>query len=131
MDRRHLERAVISIPGLILSGFTSRDCVCYRKNRGILLDKPEYLMEFIALVKAIEKSKIRKEAIGSKRSKNRIGLQGIKTKIESELNRRIHDGLLVAAFNHCGYEIKETDEVTNPLIGIDPTTKTSGFKVTK
>ncbi|NRA65265.1 MAG: hypothetical protein HRU19_12330 [Pseudobacteriovorax sp.] len=131
MDRRHLERAVIGVPGLVLSGFWSKKCDCYRKERILILDRPEYLTDFILLVNTIQKSRLKKQSIGNKSAKDRYGLQTIKGIIEKELHQEIHIGLLIAAFNHLGYEIKKTDDETNPLIGFESTTKSLGLKITK
>ncbi|NRA68716.1 MAG: hypothetical protein HRU19_29800 [Pseudobacteriovorax sp.] len=131
MDRRHLERAVIGMPGLVLSGFWPTKADCYRKKREEILERPEYLTEFILLVKTIEKSRLKKQVIGNKWAKNLYGLQLIKAVIEKALHQEVHVGLLIAAFNHLGYEIKKTDDETNPLIGFESTTKSLGLKITK
>ena len=130
MDRRHIERAVISMPGLVLSGFWSRECESYRKKREEILDRPEYLMEFIVLVKTIEMSRLKKQEISNKWAKNLYGLQLIKGIIEKALHQRVHVGLLIAAFNHLGYEVKRTDDKTNPLIGFESSTIGLGLKST-
>ena len=122
MDRRHLERAVISMPGLVLSGFESRQCKSYRKNREIILDRPEYLMEFIELVNALEKSSLKKEERNRQVPENKVGLQKLLPYFEDRLKKTVHPGLLIAAFNHCGYKVRPSREKNNPIIGVDPST---------
>ena len=90
------------------------------KKREELLDRPEYLMEFILLVKTIEKSRLAKRRIRNTRAKAKLGLQTIKELLERELKTQIHSGLLIAALKHLGFEIKKTDDDSNPLIGFDP-----------